>query len=147
MKSNLDIIKRNKLPVVIYGAGSIGKLLKDKIEKLGIRVRYFCDDTDEKWGNKFCDIDVVGINFLKDTGKDYLFIISLRFMNSLIAELEKLGFNNHFAGGVLITNDDIAKETEGIEKERLGLCKVYHDSASMYGKSSIHNVDIMITEK
>jgi len=145
--SIFEKLQYNNLPVVIYGAGKIGQLIHEKLSDFDIGVDYYCDDDPQKKGARIKGIEIINLDDLKNTGQNFNFLISLRFINSYAVQLSQSGFDNIYGGGSLITNQDIETEKNEIEKERLRMCKVFHRGKNLHGKNSIQNIDLVITEK
>lgn len=62
--------------LVIFGAGTDGRMTYDVLTKNGISVYAFCDNDETKWGNDFCGRTVLSPADVKEQGEDYFVVIA-----------------------------------------------------------------------
>ncbi len=112
-KYNLTNLKKvlnyNNNKVVLRGAGSLGKLAINALQKLDIKVDYFWDKNPRKQGLKYCNVEVVGDKKIIELGKEINIFICSNYFSLVIPELEKLGLKNVFDCCELIENTDYSK--------------------------------------
>ena len=66
----IDGLKAGQLPVIIYGAGIVGKVMLSLCEKNGVKVECFCDGNVKTAQSKFCGLDVIHAPLLKGKYRD-----------------------------------------------------------------------------
>lgn len=62
--------------LVIFGAGTDGRMTHDILTKNGISVHAFCDNDETKWGNDFCGRVVLSPAEVKEQGGSYYVVIA-----------------------------------------------------------------------
>ncbi|MCM1103243.1 MAG: FkbM family methyltransferase [Clostridium sp.] len=62
--------------LVIFGAGTDGKMTYDILRKNGISVHAFCDNDEAKWGSDFCGRTVFSPAEVKEQREDYYVVIA-----------------------------------------------------------------------
>ncbi|MBD5588046.1 glycosyltransferase family 4 protein [Clostridium botulinum] len=81
-----------KEKVVIFGASKLGEiaygLLKDKYD-----IRFFCDNDNNKWNNKFCGINIISPEELLKL-KNYKIIITSMYSMEIAYQLFDIGLKN-----------------------------------------------------
>lgn len=78
--------------VIIFGASEGGSLLKYYFEKYNIRVKYFCDNSREKWGNKFEGIEIIKPQYLYQNTECDIFIASM-YYDSIYLQLKEMNLH------------------------------------------------------
>lgn len=91
MKICLDKIKKDSLPVVLFGAAQCGVRYLTILQKYNIEVLCFCDDDPKKSGKYLNGIKVIRLNELKEIKKDYNILISSYGPYKLIPRLKEEG--------------------------------------------------------
>ena len=145
-------IKMSNAPVVLFGAGKYGKLALYALEKLGIKVNYFCDDTIKN--NKYLDIPIISPDKLNSLQSDAnIFICSSYAIDSIDTRLKEKNFNNIFNCINLFENtdfNDINSDNMNFYeiRRRIELYKEECNSIETTDPNSldIKYVDIVITE-
>jgi len=64
-KDIISEIKATELPVIIYGAGVVGKTLLTICKNEGIKIECFCDSSKKVAQSNFCDMEVIYAHDLK----------------------------------------------------------------------------------
>ncbi len=100
-------IKNSEIPVIIFGAGLVGEVLFKYCYKEGIKVDCFCDNNIHKTKEKFCDMEVVYAQKLKEKYNDAIFLISAADIKDVIAQLRTLGYFKWHPGNLLLKDFDI----------------------------------------
>jgi FlaA1/EpsC-like NDP-sugar epimerase len=68
-------IKADNKPVVLYGAGTVGKLAPYALNHLNVKVDYFCDSSREKQGRIYRGLNTISSEELPSLGQDaHIFI-------------------------------------------------------------------------
>jgi len=146
-------IKNKQMPVVIYGAGIVGKVLLSICKKEGIEVECFCDSSEKvkTTHSKFCDMEVIYAYDLKTRYKDAIFLISVAAIKDTVDLLHELGFSNWHAGGLLLNDLDVSQnQTESAidyTKFAIESCILCHDGYLNPNKLFFRSIDFIITER
>lgn len=147
----IESIKSNKLPVIIFGASTVGEVLSHHLEEQGITVTAFTENQAHKTEQSFCGIEVIHTSKLQERFKDAHFIISAADIEDVIHQLNELGFYHTHAAGILIQNIDLEKRAYSAPVDfvefAVSACITCHDSFLSPETISLRSVDIMVTEK
>jgi sulfatase maturation enzyme AslB (radical SAM superfamily) len=150
-KDIINEIKNKKLPVVIYGAGIVGKVLLSLCKEEGIAVDCFCDSSEKVAQEKFCDKEVIFAPDLKKKYKEAIFLISVVAIKDVVDFLRELGFSNWYAGGLLLKDSDIFQNQPDASidytKYAIETCILCHDGYLNPDKLFLRSIDIIITER
>lgn len=90
-EESLGILKEKK--VVCFGSGNMGREYKNILERLGISITYFCDNSKAKWGTVESGIEVISPDFLERNKDEYYVLISSTHYDAINEQLEKSGIN------------------------------------------------------
>lgn len=145
-------IKSQQLPVIIYGAGVVGKTLLAICKKEKIGVECFCDSSEKVAQSKFCGLDVIYASGLKTKYKKAIFLISVAAIKDVVDLLDDLGFSNWYAGGLLLKDLDVSQsrlKTSAIDYPKFAIetCILCHDAYLNPDKLFLRSVDLIITER
>lgn len=147
----LRAIKSGGLPVVISGAGIVGKVLLSVCRKEGIKVECFCDNSAKVAGTVFCGLEVIHTTDMKKRYSDATVLISVAAIRDVVDLLTNMGFENWHAGGVLLQDMDIAQasSTAAIDYEKYALetCIICHTGYLHPDKLFLRSIDLIITER
>ncbi len=150
-KNIINEIKNKKMPVIIYGAGIVGKVLLSICKEEGILVECFCDSSEKAIKEKFCGKEVIFAPDLKTKYKEAIFLISVAAIKDAADLLYELGFSNWYAGGLLLKELDIFQSHPDAlidyPKYAIKTCILCHDGYLNPGKLFLRSVDIIITER
>lgn len=95
----------NGAPVVLFGAGGLGKELCSTLKYNGISPVCFCDNNDSKNGNSYCDIPIITFDELKKSHKDSLIVLATqKYLESVTKQLLDNGFT---ADRILCKKSDV----------------------------------------
>lgn len=156
------ILKSNSAPVVLFGAGSLGKLALYALKTLDIQVDCFCDSDKQKQGNLYCGVKVISLEELSELNPDTHIFICHDYITSVSPLLEQMNFVNIYDCTVLLENTDFstmdldrAEEAnprfnhKSLDIERLiGLHKSALKTDNVDPKMfNIRYIDIVITER
>ncbi len=82
-------------PVVLFGAGSLGKELYATLKKFEISPVCFCDNDETKKGSSYCNLPVISFAELKGWSPEALIVIaSHKNVFSMTTQLMQNGFNH-----------------------------------------------------
>ncbi len=89
---------------VMYGAGGNGERIRKVLKDFDIRIDYFCDDDYNKWGKRFCGIEVISFEKLteKATEQKMNVILTSVFGGPILRKLESLNVTVYEAFSILI---------------------------------------------
>jgi hypothetical protein len=152
--SNRDIlteIKNKQRPVIIYGAGVVGKALLSLLENEGIEVDCFCDASFKVAESDFCGKQVILTPDLRCKYEDAVFVISVAAIKDVVERLHNLGYANWYAGGLLLKDLNVSQgdlcTSIDYPKFAIETCIYCHDQYLDPGKLSLRSIDIIITER
>ena len=106
-------IKEKQLPVIISGAGVVGKVLLSLCRQEGIRVDAFCDSSIKAAQADFCGMEVIYTPDLKKKYRDATILISVAAIRDVVNLLQNSGFRNWYAGGLLFEDFDVTQNGSG----------------------------------
>jgi len=144
-------IKNKDLPVIIYGAGIVGKVLLSVCKDQGIAVACFCDSSKKVARSRFCGLEVIYAPDLKETYANAIFLISAAAIKDVVERLSDLGCANWYAGGLLLKDLDLAQDQAGgaIDYTKFAIenCILCHDGYLDPDKLFLRSIDLVITER
>ncbi|MEN6374044.1 MAG: hypothetical protein ABFD75_04565 [Smithella sp.] len=147
----LTEMKNSQLPVVIAGAGIVGKVLLSICEDAGIRVECFCDSSEKVSQSHFCDKEVIYAPDLRARYDDAVVLISVAAIKDVVDLLNSLGFSRWYAGGPLLKEMDISQNSSNalIDYTKFAIenCILCHDGYLNPDKIFLRSIDIIITER
>ncbi|MBI5079289.1 hypothetical protein HZB06_01260 [Candidatus Wolfebacteria bacterium] len=142
-------IRSKKLPVVIAGAGIVGKILLSFCRNKGINVECFCDSNKKVAGSKFCGLDVIYTPDLKAKYKNAVILISVAAIKDVVDLLKSLGFSNLYAGGQLLKHFNVSQNDVSLDYTKFAIenCILCHDGYLNPDKIFLRSIDVIITER
>lgn len=147
----INEIKNKQLPVIICGAGIVGKVLLSICKDKGISVECFCDSSKKVVQSKFCDMEVIYAPDLKKKYRDAIFLISVAAIKDVVDLLHDLGFSNWYAGGLLLKDLDVSQShPEALidyTKFAIDNCILCHDGYLNPNQLFLRSIDLIITER
>lgn len=147
----IDQLKNSKLPVIIAGAGIVGKVLYSICQKEGIKVECFCDSSEKVAGGNFCGLKVWRTANLRKKFQDANVLISAAAIKDVVDLLLHLGFRKWQAGGLLLDDWDVDQKNKDAsldyEKYAIENCILCHKGFLNPKKIFIRSIDIIITER
>ncbi len=150
-RSIITEIKKRRLPVIINGAGVVGRVLLSICKDEGIPVECFSDNSKKAAQSKFCDMEVIHTPDLKAKYKDAIFIISVAAIKDAVDRLHEMGYSNWYAGGPLLKDLDISQShaDAAIDYTKFAIenCIICHDGYLNRRKLFLRSIDIIITER
>ena len=144
-------MKAKKLPVIISGAGVVGKVLLDLCRQEGIAVEGFCDSSVKVAHSDFCGFKVLYTPDLKTKYEDAAILISVAAIKDVVDLLQNLGFENWYAGGLLLEDLDVSQEDPGagIDYPKFAIenCIMCHRGYLNPDQLFLRSIDLIITER
>jgi len=140
--------------IVLFGAGDIGELCNYSLNKLGLKVNYFCDNDKDKQGTTRYGVKVLSFEELIKLKKDTNIFISNNYYSSISAELKNHGFTNFYDCVELLNKTDFSgKKFESLHTLKIDRRIEYYknmclkDEYSSSGALNIKNLDVQVTER
>ncbi len=147
----VDSIKKQKLPLVIFGAGIVGEVMYNACKDAGIEVQCFCDNNANKANTLKCGIEVAHTPSLKKKLGNAVFLISSADIKEVTSQLDRLGFRKWHDCGFLLKGFDLSKHEYSAPLDfaeyAVSTCILCHDSYLNPEKLFMRSVDIIITER
>lgn len=148
---NIDDLRNSKIPLVIWGAGILGKVVYNFCQSVGIVVDIFCDNNINKTHSKYCNTAVVHAPEISKTHKDAIFIISASDIVDVVEQLAELGYKKYIPCAHLLKNFDYANYENDVPlyfvEYVLGTATICHNNYIYPQKLFTKSIDIIITEK
>ena len=152
---------KEKNYLIIFGAGTIGKLTLEALKIKNIKVDFFCDSDVRKQDKEIDKIKIISPNDLDKLGKSIDIFVSTNYFSSIVPLLENKGFKNLYKSTELLENLDIEKFYKKVvikgngHLEPLKLKReidFYNemgrkDDYVINDKLNIKTIDIQVTEK
>ena len=151
MIPTIENIKREKLPVIIFGAAIVGEVLFQACRNAGIKVECFCDNETNKTKSSKCGLKVIHTSDLKKKYQDAIFLISAADIKDVVDQLHRFGYSKWHDSGLLLRDFDIGQyqfsAPMDFVKYGVNTCLLCHDSYLTPDKLFLRSVDIIITER
>lgn len=147
----LGAIKGAGLPVVIAGAGTVGKALLHLLTQEGVAVACFCDNSPKVSRSGFCGLEVIHTPELRTRYADAAIVVSVAAIKDAVDLLRELGYTNWYAGGPLLKDADLSRVQFAIPPDQaryaVETCILCHDAYLHPERLFLRSVDIIITER
>ena len=147
----IKCIKRDGVPVIIFGAGVVGEALYYACFDAGIRIACFCDNNINKTKSLLCDTKVLHTQDLKSRYKDAIFLISAADIKDVISQLRGLGYSKWYPASSLLKDFDVYQRQFSAPVDfveyAIATCILCHESYLNQDKLFLRSVDIIITER
>lgn len=147
----IDSIKKEQVPVIIFGAGVVAEALFYACIEKKIKVECFCDNNINKTKSSLCNLRVKYVADLKTKYKDVMFLISVADIKDVIEQLKSLGFYQWRAASSFLRNFDISQYKFSAPSDfveyALATTLLCQDSYFEPDKLFLRSVDIIITER
>ncbi|EKD94314.1 MAG: radical SAM protein [uncultured bacterium] len=147
----IDNIKNKDIPVIIFGARSVGEALFYACRKIGIKVECFCDNDFNRTENLVCNTKVIHTSELKNKYQDAVFLISAADIKDVIEQLRHLGYSKWYPSTLLLRDFNIYKYAYSVPADfveyTINTCLLCHDGYLNPDKLFLRSVDIVITER
>ena len=159
--SDFKIDHNAKDKIVLFGAGTLGKLTLIGLKNNEIRVDFFCDSDERKQGKEIEKIKILSPDNLDNFDRNTKIFICAIYFSSIIPLLKKKGFTNFYKSTELLDNLDIEKYYKQVVIEGNGYLEplkikrdidFYNemgrkDDYISNGKLNVKSIDVQITEK
>ena len=150
-QETIENIKRERIPVIIFGAGIVGEVLFYACCNAGIKVECFSDNNINKTKKSMCNLEVIHTPILKAKYKDAIFLISAADIKDVVDQLNVLGYFKWHPSSLLLRDFDVSgyqfsAPTDFVEYA-VGTGLLCHDSYLTPDKLFLRSVDIIITER
>lgn len=150
-KENIGKLKKQSLPVIIFGAGIIGETLFHLCREFGIKVECFCDNDTIKIKRPVCGVEVLHTQSLNSRYKSANFLIATADIKDVVDQLRCLGYLNWYAISSLLRDLDLLRYTFNESTDFIEYvftsCILCQDNYLSPDKLFIRSVDIIITER
>ena len=144
--------------LVIYAAGTIGKLTLHALKEKNIKVDYFCDNDSAKWNTTIENIKIISPNDLDKFDKNIDIIITYYLFSAIVPSLENKGFKNLYLCTGLLTDASINAFCMKDYNSNFSYVKLkrlieFYDKMGMQedyirdGKLNLKTIDIQVTER
>ena len=148
---SIENIKKSRSPVVIFGAGLVGKILFYACQALAIEVKCFCDNNKNKTKSKLCGLNIIYAGDLNTKYPEAIIIISAADIKDVVDQLAILNSHKWCAGACFLKDFDIS----GVElnspfefaEYAVTTCINCHNSYLNPDKLFLRSVDLIITER
>ncbi len=144
-------LRAHSLPLIIYGAGVVGRVLYDICGQLGLHVEAFCDGSTAVANTTFCQRPVIYAEDLPTHYHDAFFLISSASIRDVVEKLQRLGYDKWQAGGPLLEHYYKGAPAEGTylnyEKFAVETCIWCHHAYTAKHGLYIRSLDVVITER
>lgn len=152
IKDFVQTTKPDSVPVVLYGAGTLGKLALYVLNELNIRVNYFCDSDKQKQEKFYCGIKIISPKALSELSPDARVFLCNNYLASVISQLEQMNFKNVYNCLKLLENTDFSKVDLGIPPLNIKRQLAMHKSSCLKEDSAsealyLKHIDIIVTER
>jgi len=146
-------LKGSKAPVVIFGAKKFGHLAYLALNEVGIKVDYFCDDSEQIRNKKnIFDTPIISSKELQHLDPDANVFICGWMVSQIFLHLKEIKIKNIHNCVNLFKNTDFNKFNTDMSfyeiRRRIDLYKVECDAVQNYSSNSfsLKYVDVVITE-
>lgn len=150
-QKTIEYIKKSGLPVVIFGARSVGEALFYACQEAGIKVDSFCDNNINRTKNLICGLKVIFAPDLKKVYPDAIFLISAADIKDVVEQLQELGYSKWYPCTLLLRNFNVYQYQFSFPQDfvryTVDTCILCHDSFLNPEKIFLRSVDIIITER
>ncbi|MDP2922780.1 MAG: radical SAM protein [Candidatus Omnitrophota bacterium] len=147
----IENIKKEGIPVIIFGAGIVGEALFYACCNAGIKIECFCDNNINKTKTSMCNIKVIHTPNLKKKYMDANFLISAADIKDVVDQLHELGYSKWYPASLLLKDFDVSRYRFSAPVDfveyAVGTCLLCHDSYLIPDKLFLRSVDIIITER
>lgn len=147
----IESIKKKKLPVIIFGAATVGEALFYACCQAGIKVECFCDNNTNKTKSSLRGLEVVCAKKLKERYQNAFFLISVADIQDVVKQLNVLGYDEWSSGNFLLRDFDIFQYQFRVSfdfvRYTIDTCLLCHDNYLIPNKIFLRSVDLIITER
>ena len=146
-------LKSSKAPLVIFGTKKFGALTYHALNNVGVKVDYFCDDSEQARSKKnIFNIPIISSKELQKLDPELNVFIGAWVVYQILPQLEKIKLKNIHNCVNLFKNVDFSKLNTGMTsheiRRRVDIYKAECDALQVVNPSSFNlkYVDITVTE-
>lgn len=147
----VENMKREGIPVIIFGAGIVGEVLWQACRQAGVEVECFCDNNINKTRSQRCGIRVLHTQDVKTKYHEAVFLISAADIKDVVGQLRSMGYSRWHASSLLLRDIDLTLYQLSAPMDfvefAVSTCLLCHDSYLSPDKLFMRSVDILITER
>ncbi len=140
-----------EVPIVIFGAKTVGEAIYYECMTRGVKVTCFCDNFIEFTNKKKFGLTIFHPDALKNRFDDAIFIISACDIQDVIAQLVSIGYSKWYPGGLLLNSFDVTKypfsASYDFVEYTVSSAILSHEGYMHPDKVYLRSLDIIITEK
>ncbi len=147
--------------VVIFGAGTLGKLTLIALNQEKIKVNFFCDSDIRKHNKNIHNIKIISPDALESLDKNSNIFICAIYFSSIVPFLEKMGFKSLYKSTELLEQLDVNEHYKEVVVEGNGHLEplklkrdidFYNEMGRKNdyisnGRLNVKSIDVQITEK
>ena len=146
-------LKTSKAPLVIFGVKKFGVLTYHALNNVGVKVDYFCDDSEQARSKKnIFNIPIISSKELQKLDPDLNIFIGVWVIAQILPQLQKIKLKNIHNCVNLFKNTNFSKLNTGMSsheiRRRVDIYKAECDAVQIVNPSSFNlkYVDITVTE-
>jgi len=151
LSESIEEIKREKMPVIIFGARTAGEAMFHVCNEAGIKVECFCDNNLNRTKARVCGLEVVHTGKLNKRYKNAIFLISAADIRDVVEQLHSLGYSKWYSCSELLRDFNLSKYKFNVPMEfveyAVATAILCHDNYLTPNKLFLRSVDIIITER
>ncbi|MBT8342142.1 MAG: 4Fe-4S cluster-binding domain-containing protein [Desulfatitalea sp.] len=144
-------IKKEGIPVIIFGASTVGEALFHECRKYEIKVECFCDNNLQKAKMSLCNTKVIHTSDLQKKYPNAIFLISVTDIRDVVEQLLKLGYSKWYPCSIFLRDYDVYHHKFEVPirfaEYLFDTCLLCQDNYFDPDKLFIRSVDIIITER
>lgn len=150
-KKLIEKLKNEKIPIVIFGAGIVGKILNYFCEQENIKIECFCDNNITKTKSLLCDKPVMCASQIKEKYRNVIFLISVADIKDVIEQINNMGYSNWYSGGLILKDINISELLNGepfdYSEYAVTTCILCHYYYLQSDYLFLRSLDVIITER
>lgn len=147
----LNDLKNCDNPVIIFGAGVVGKILLSLCENAGIDVLCFCDNSEKVSQSDFCGKSVIYFPNIKQFYPDAVFLLSVAAISDVVERLTENGYTIWYPGGVVLRDlyvpSHVLDSMHNVIDHSIDTCIECHQEFIQPDHLFLRSVDLIITER
>lgn len=148
----VQTIKSDSAPVILYGAGTLGKLAWAALRALNVEVDCFCDGDEQKQGKFYCGVKTIRPEELAELNSGAHIFLSNNYLTFLMPRLERLNFKNIYNCVELLRNANFSGADLGLTPLDIKRQIALHKSSCLRADPNcavfdLKYIDVIITER
>jgi len=151
IRMNFESIRKKNVPIILFGAGFIGRALLTACRAAKIDVACFSDNNSRKIGPRIMDCKVVNPCELKDMYDKAYFIVATSDIADVVGQLKELGYTDWCPGGYLLKDFDVSTVSFDAPVDYVeyivSSCILCHERYMSHDGVFLRSVDLVITER